>query len=55
MTDDLVAYLRDSAARLREIADDKPNLAKKLRSLAASLELKADEIEATLRAGSAED
>jgi hypothetical protein len=54
MTDNLAAYLRDSAARLREIADDKPNLAKKLRSLAASLESKADEIEAMPHAGSAE-
>jgi hypothetical protein len=48
MSHDLVVYLRDSAARLREIAKEKPMMAGKLQSLAASLELKASEIEASL-------
>ncbi len=48
MSHDLVAYLRSSAARLREIAEEKPAMAGKLRSLAASMEAKASEIEATL-------
>jgi|HubBroStandDraft_6_1064221.scaffolds.fasta_scaffold4571758_1 hypothetical protein len=49
MSQDLVDYLIDSANRLREIAQDKPKMAEKLRALAASLEAKASEIEATLR------
>ncbi len=54
MTYELVTYLRGSAARLREIAEEKPSMAQKLRSLADSLETKAAEIEASLGGDSAE-
>jgi hypothetical protein len=46
MPEELATYLRESAARLREIANERPAMAQKLRNLADSMELKAAEIEA---------
>jgi hypothetical protein len=41
--------LRSSADRLREIAKERPAIAARLRSLAASIDAKASEIEASLQ------
>jgi hypothetical protein len=46
MPGSLIKYLRDSAARLRKLAMNKPDIAEKLDALADSLDAKASEIEA---------
>jgi hypothetical protein len=48
MRRNFIAYLRDSATRLRAIAQNRPDIAAKLDSLADSFEAKASELEDNL-------